>query len=63
MHESTAYDMAIEEGEVRRSHQILMLQGARQFGAPDSATEESIRAIQDLERLERMSVAVLTAKS
>jgi hypothetical protein len=63
MHESRAYDMAVEEGEIRRSHRVLLQQGRSPLGPPDPATESVLRSIQDLERLERMTEAILTAKS
>jgi hypothetical protein len=63
MHESTAYDMAVEEGQIRNSHGVLLRQGRRLLGPPDPATESAIRSIQDVERLERMTDAILTVKS
>jgi len=67
MHESTAYDMILDEGrlegEIRRSHRLLLRQGTRRFGAPDAQTAGILTAIQDLERLERLADAILTASS
>ena len=67
MHESTAYDMILDEGrvegELRVSHRLLLRQGRKQFGPPDTQTEAALTAIQDIARLERMADAVLTAKS
>jgi hypothetical protein len=67
MHESTAYDTWIEEGEkrgeIRRSHRLLLLQGKDRFGAADAAMESALKAIEDLDRLERMAHAMFTAKS
>ena len=63
MHESTAFDMMIDEGEVRRSHRILLLQGRELIGPTDPATEAALLSIRDSERLERMAKAVLSAKS
>ena len=63
MQETTAWDEMIEEGEVRRSHRLLLRLGKRQFGAADSATEAAVTAIRDLDRLERMTEAVLTASN
>jgi hypothetical protein len=63
MHESTAYDMAIEEGEIRGSQQLLLRMGSRPFGAPDAQVVTALKAIQDFERLERMADAIFTAKS
>jgi predicted transposase YdaD len=67
MHESTAYDVILEEGcakgELRASHRLLLRQGRQRFGPADAATEAALTSIQDLDRLERMADAVLTAAS
>jgi hypothetical protein len=67
MHESSAFELienrARQDGEVRRSHLLLLRQGRIQFGPADSATIGAIEAIRDLDRLERMGDAVLQVKS
>jgi hypothetical protein len=63
MHESTAYDMAVEEGQIRTSHRLLLRLGRRLLGPPDPATESALTSIQVVERLERMTDAILTVKS
>ncbi len=79
MHESTAYDMAIEEGlekglvkgreegrlegKIHQSQLLLLKLGNKRFGPPDSAAESALTAIQDLDRLERLAEAVLTVSS
>ena len=67
MSESTAFDEAIEVGELRgelkRSHTLLLRQGRQRFGEPDAADEAELKSIRDLERLERLADAILTAKS
>ena len=40
-----------------------MRQGCRQFGDPDETIEAEIMAIRDLDRLDRLADAILTAKS
>lgn len=67
MHESTAYDMILDEGRAKgraeeRVNMVLLLGGER-FGKPNSRTEAVLNAIQDLDRLERMAKATLSAKS
>jgi hypothetical protein len=65
MIESSTYQGVLEEGRLegslRQSHRHLLLQGSLRFGAPDAATEAAIRSIADLERLDRMAAAILTA--
>ncbi|MCZ2342225.1 MAG: hypothetical protein LC104_10580 [Bacteroidales bacterium] len=67
MNESTAFDEVMEEGErrgkLKRSHHLLLLLGQQRFGEPDTATTAEIQAIQDMKRLERMSIAILIVNS
>ena len=63
MHESTAYDEAVEEGCVKTSHRFLLKQGRKLLGSTDSSIESALTSIQDVERLERMGEAILTVKS
>jgi hypothetical protein len=63
MHESTAYDVILDEGRVLQSQRLLLKQGRKQFGDPDVETESALAGIQDLERLERMAEAVLSVNS
>lgn len=63
MHESTAYDMAVEEGCVKTSHRVLLNLGRKLFGPPKPSVEATVTSIQDVERLERMTEAILTVKS
>lgn len=67
MSELTAYDEAVEEGELRgkviQSHSILLRVGRKQFGPPDEATEAVLKSIQDLDHLDRLTDALWSAKS
>ncbi len=63
MHESTAYDMILDEGRAEGQIRLLLRQGRRRFGAADPATEAALTSIQDLERLGRIAEAMLTANS
>jgi hypothetical protein len=63
MHESSAFTLYEEKGRVDESHRLLLRQGTKQFGRPDPATEAALRAIGDLDRLERLADAVLTVHS
>ena len=63
MHESTAYDMAVEEGRLEGELRLLVRQARKRFGAADPPTEAALTSIQDLDRLERMAEAVLTVNS
>ena len=66
MQESSGYQLILEEGEIKgkikQAQNTLLLQGRQRLGRPASSTEEAaLRAVNDLDRLERMTVAVLTA--
>jgi len=79
MQESTAFDEATEEGErrgeingerrgeinglIKRSHQMLLRQGRKLIGSLDASTEAELTSIRDLDRLDRLAEALLTAKS
>jgi len=67
MHESSAFELYEEkgrqEGRVEEGQRLLLLLGGNRFGAPDAPTQSALRAIRDLDRLERMAGAVLTAPS
>ncbi len=63
MQETTAWDEMIEEGELRRSHRWLLRQGQRRLGPVDESTEAAVRAVRDLDRLDRMADVILTASN
>jgi hypothetical protein len=63
MFESSAFDLYEEKGRVEASHRLLLRQGRKRFGEPVEAAETALRAIRDLDRLERLADAVLTAQS
>jgi hypothetical protein len=63
MHESSAFELYEEKGRVEEGHRLLLRQGRNRFGATDPATEAALRAVEDLDRLERLADAVLTAQS
>jgi hypothetical protein len=63
MHESSAYELIMEEGALKTAHRLLLLLGQRRFGSPGDETVSALKAIKDLDRLERLTVAVLNASS
>lgn len=67
MHESSAFELyeekGREEGRVMESHRLLFRMAWNRFGAPEAATEAALRAIRDLDRLERMADAILTVRT
>ena len=63
MHESSAFTLYEDKGRRDESHRLLLRQCRNRFGPPDAETEAALRAVRDLDRLERMADAVLTASS
>jgi hypothetical protein len=63
MRESTIYQAILQEGRgeglsagrVGEAQRLLLRQGGIRFGPPDEATRAAVEAIEDLDRLERMS--------
>jgi hypothetical protein len=64
MHQSSAYDVFMDEGRVDQAHKTLLRQGTKRLGGPAPvAIETELRAITDIDRLDRLSDAMLTAKT
>lgn len=63
MHDSVTYQAVLDEGRGEEARKLLLLQGERRFGPPDAATVAAVRAITDLERLERLGVRLLEVDS
>jgi len=71
MRESSTYQAILEEGReegreqgrVDEARRLLTRLGTRRFGAPDVRTTAQLSQIDDLETLERLSDALLTATS
>lgn len=63
MHDSSAFEYYEDKGRVDEGHRMLLRLGSRRFGTPDAATETALRAVEDLDRIERMADVILTATS
>jgi len=63
MHESSAYELIMEEGAIKAQHSNLMRLGQRRLGSAGDKTTAELKAIQDLDRLNRLMDAVLTVSS
>jgi len=62
MHESTTYEKILRDGGIAEARRLLLLLGEIRFGVPEARTRSAIEAIQDIERLERMSKRILDAE-
>lgn len=66
MEDSETYQEILHEGEARglvrekaRSRALLLKMGGKKFGPADAGTEAAVNAIDDLDRLDRLAVALL----
>src|SRR5262249_24474316 len=58
--ESTTYQYIIEQGEIKGLRRLLLRQGAAKFGAPPKKVKATIQELEDLPRLERMGLRLVT---
>jgi hypothetical protein len=63
MSELAAYDEAVEDGEIKGRHWVLLRLGQQRFGPPEPNMELELKSIRDLDRLGRLTAAILTVKS
>jgi hypothetical protein len=63
MEDSSAYLLILERGEIKGKVSAILRQGRKRFGPADAATEAALKAITDLDRLDRLIDAVLTVNS
>ncbi len=61
MHESSAFDLMVEEGEIRGIQKFLLRQGTRRLGPPPEEVLDGLKAINDIDRLHRMGDALWDA--
>jgi hypothetical protein len=61
--ESSAYQVILDEGKVMGIHQTILRLGRKRFGPPTAHQEQVILGISDLDRLGRISEAVLAVSS
>jgi hypothetical protein len=63
MRESGTYQLILEEGAIEHTQDLILKLGRRQIGDPSEKQVARLKAIQDLDRLDRIAVKVLSAKS
>jgi hypothetical protein len=59
MRESDTYQAIIEEGLVKGTQDVLLRQGRKKFGIPDEQTENTLRSITDMDRLNYLGERLL----
>jgi hypothetical protein len=66
MKESTTYQAILREGQkegaLSELKRVLLLQGERRFGPPDPRSKVALEKIDDVGRLEEMSVRLLSVR-
>jgi hypothetical protein len=55
MEESSVYQWILRKGRIQQTQAIILRQAARRFGPADEPTAAAVRAIQDVDRLDRMT--------
>jgi hypothetical protein len=63
MHESSAYELILEEGAIRQAKRFLLRAGKKNLGSPDESVIQTLQAIQDLDCLNRLEDAMLSVSS
>lgn len=63
MEESTTYQYIIEQGELKGARKMLLMLGKIRFGAPTRKVRAAIQGSEDLPKLRRMSIRLLSANS
>jgi hypothetical protein len=61
--ESVTYQAIVEEGEIKGARKFILRLGKKKFGRTPAAVTKALEAIEDLDRLERLSDRLLTAKN
>ncbi len=63
MEESTTYQYILEQGAIRHAKKVVLKLGASKLGAPAKKVKAAIQELEDLPRLERMLMRLLTANT
>jgi hypothetical protein len=63
MEDSTTYQYIIEQGCLKWGRSTLLDLGAIRFGEPTEKVKTSIQELEDLSRIKRMEMRILTAGS
>ncbi len=63
MEESDTYLMIVDEGQEKHAKKTVLLVGEKKLGPADTSVKDRLKAIKDLERLDRMIIQALTATS
>ena len=56
-------ERGLKEGKIEEAQRLILRQGEVRFGSPSEETRKTIQAIQDLDRLEQLSLRLLVTGS
>jgi Domain of unknown function (DUF4351) len=59
MEESTTFQWILEQGAIAEAQRMLLRQGRKRLGEPEENVRTALKAITDLDRLERLGEAVM----
>lgn len=63
MHDSSAFELILEEGAIKEAQRILLRQGQKRLGPASEEVAASLKKVKDLDRLDRLADAILSATS
>ncbi len=63
MEESSTYRAIVRRGRIEGERHVVLLQGEKKFGPPDTATRAALESITDVAQLEELAVRLMTARS
>jgi hypothetical protein len=63
LEESSTYQHVLEKGETKGQRRTLLRQGTKKFGPPSAAIADTLNAITDVQRLERLAERILDVRS
>lgn len=61
--ENGVYYLIQEEGAIKHTRELIIKQARLKFGEPTDKQKNKLTAIEDLERLDRIALKILSAKS
>lgn len=62
MRDLPGYQLILDEGAIKHMRHLILQLGRKQCGEPDEKQKNKLAAIEDLDRLDRIVVEVLSAK-
>jgi hypothetical protein len=61
--ESSAYEIIIDEGQIKHAGKLILRLGSKRLGPPDEGSRQTLASIKDLERLDRLCDRLMEDKT